>query len=102
MYVKGSAHGSENHRTASYAEGGAVLGRAKDFKKEPSTRFGLGGTKTPGVGDGDFLDGKDRFTGRDNATDHTNDEGWAKGSKGKIPAVRSGDTKKAPAVKPRS
>jgi hypothetical protein len=79
QYSKG-----EGSKEASYASGGAVLGRSRDFTKTPDTKFGAGGkrqdfkkagdtdsvdpqnTRTADEGGGNrlgsFLGGGDRFT----------------------------------------
>jgi hypothetical protein len=110
MYVKGSAP-----REASYAAGGPVLDRVKDFKKAPDTRFGFGQRSNVTKDDakpyfGAFLDGQDKFTGMNLADSGTPanaqrvkpDEDW---SKTHVPpeesTIREGDWKSLKPVKPR-
>ena len=87
---------------ASYAKGGSVLPRSRDFKKEADMPSGEAkGSKTSGGPPlGQFLNGEDRFTGHDNVLPHTNDEGWSKkGSKDL--SSRWGDDKSEKPIKPR-
>jgi hypothetical protein len=106
---------SSGPRDAEYAKGGSELSRARDFKKEPDTRFGYGQrTETTKAHEnnalGSFLGGVDKFTSLNMADQGTPaneqrmkpDEDWAKThvSPAKSP-VRQGDSKSESPVKPR-
>ena len=97
-------------KVESFAAGGPVLGRVKDWAKEGNVKTAVYEAETkerPKFGK--FLDGVDRFTSANmadqgapaNAQRTKPDEDWTKGKGGMIKNKRSGDSKSEAPVKPR-
>jgi hypothetical protein len=99
-------------KTESFAAGGPVLGRVKNWAKEGNVKEPTNSEEEPGVAKGalgKLLGGVDRFTSI-NMTDTGSpaneqrvkpNEDWTKGKPGMIKNKRSGDAKSEAPVKPR-